>query len=201
MDVKINPSEKNANITVISLSGRLDTQTAATSSTQIMEALERSSAGIIMDLAGMEFISSAGLSILLALRKKAEPGGKKIAIIGSGPSGITVALLDASKFDRMDQITHQFTKTVMARLPVVVFAELPTLVATPQKMIAAGSGNILGKSIALADLLSRAGGATRPASLDLSDEEVQRGLIESDFLRNRFIICKLGRSIGLPGCL
>ena len=53
----------------------------------------------------------------------------------------------------------------------------------------------------LADLLGRAGGATRPASLGLSDEEVQQALTESHFLRNRFTICKLGRIIGLPGSL
>jgi glycerol-1-phosphate dehydrogenase [NAD(P)+] len=53
----------------------------------------------------------------------------------------------------------------------------------------------------LADLLGRAGGATRPADLCLSDEEVQQALTESHFLRNRFTICKLGRIIGLPGSL
>ncbi len=51
----------------------------------------------------------------------------------------------------------------------------------------------------LADLLGRAGGATRPAGLGLSDEEVQQALTESHFLRNRFTICKLGRIVGLPG--
>ena len=50
----------------------------------------------------------------------------------------------------------------------------------------------------LADLLSQAGGATRPAGLGLSDEEVQQALTESHFLRNRFTICKLGRILGLP---
>ena len=49
----------------------------------------------------------------------------------------------------------------------------------------------------LADLLSQAGGVTHPAGLGLSDEEVQQALLESHFLRNRFTICKLGRSLGL----
>ena len=52
----------------------------------------------------------------------------------------------------------------------------------------------------LVDLLSQAGGATRPAGLGLSDEEVQQALTESHFLRNRFTICKLGRILGLPNC-
>jgi glycerol-1-phosphate dehydrogenase [NAD(P)+] len=50
----------------------------------------------------------------------------------------------------------------------------------------------------LVDLLSQAGGATRPARLGLSGEEVQQALTESHFLRNRFTICKLRRILGLP---
>jgi glycerol dehydrogenase-like iron-containing ADH family enzyme len=49
----------------------------------------------------------------------------------------------------------------------------------------------------LVELLSQAGGVTRPAGLGLSDEEVQQALTESHFLRNRFTICKLGRSLSL----
>ncbi|MBN1313538.1 MAG: sn-glycerol-1-phosphate dehydrogenase [Anaerolineae bacterium] len=49
----------------------------------------------------------------------------------------------------------------------------------------------------LADLLSRAGGGTRPSDLGLSDEEVQQALIDAHFLRNRFTISKLGRILGL----
>lgn len=41
--------------------------------------------------------------------------------------------------------------TVMAQPPVAVIADLPTLAAAPQAMIAAGFGDILGKAIALAD--------------------------------------------------
>jgi len=50
----------------------------------------------------------------------------------------------------------------------------------------------------LVNLLSQAGGATRPAELGLSDAEVQQALTESHFLRNRFTICKLGYMLGLP---
>ena len=53
----------------------------------------------------------------------------------------------------------------------------------------------------LVDLLGQAGGATRPAGLGLSDEEVQQALTESHFLRNRFTICKLEHLLGLPDVL
>jgi glycerol-1-phosphate dehydrogenase [NAD(P)+] len=55
-------------------------------------------------------------------------------------------------------------------------------------------------SESLVDLLRQAGGATRPAGLGLSDEEVQQALTEAHFLRNRFTICKLGRILDLPNC-
>ena len=41
--------------------------------------------------------------------------------------------------------------TVIAQPPMAVFADLGTLAAAPQAMIAAGYGDILGKAIALAD--------------------------------------------------
>jgi glycerol-1-phosphate dehydrogenase [NAD(P)+] len=53
----------------------------------------------------------------------------------------------------------------------------------------------------LVELLRQAGGATRPAGLGLSDEEVQQALTESHFLRNRFTICKLEHLLGLPDVL
>jgi glycerol-1-phosphate dehydrogenase [NAD(P)+] len=48
-------------------------------------------------------------------------------------------------------VVRQIKKTVIAHPPVAVIADLPTLTASPQPMIAAGFGDILGKAIALAD--------------------------------------------------
>ncbi len=48
-------------------------------------------------------------------------------------------------------LVRQTKQTVIAQPPVAVFADLPTLAAAPQAMIAAGFGDILGKAIALAD--------------------------------------------------
>ena len=48
-------------------------------------------------------------------------------------------------------VVRHIKKTVMAQPPVAIFADLPTLAAAPQAMIAAGYGDILGKAIALTD--------------------------------------------------
>jgi glycerol-1-phosphate dehydrogenase [NAD(P)+] len=47
------------------------------------------------------------------------------------------------------------------------------------------------------DHLSRAGGATRPAELGLSDDEVRQAFLYAHYLRNRFTICKLGNTLGI----
>ena len=48
-------------------------------------------------------------------------------------------------------VVRRIKTTVMAQPPMAVFADLETLAAAPQAMIAAGYGDILGKAIALAD--------------------------------------------------
>jgi glycerol-1-phosphate dehydrogenase [NAD(P)+] len=47
------------------------------------------------------------------------------------------------------------------------------------------------------DLLRQAGGATTPAELGLSEEEVEQAVLHSHLFRNRFTICKLGRMLRL----
>jgi len=49
----------------------------------------------------------------------------------------------------------------------------------------------------LTDLLRQAGGATTPAALGLSDEEVEQAVLHAHLFRNRFTICKLGRMLRL----
>ena len=48
-------------------------------------------------------------------------------------------------------IIRRMKVTVISQTPIAVIGDLPTLCASPQKMIAAGYGDILGKAIALAD--------------------------------------------------
>ena len=48
-----------------------------------------------------------------------------------------------------------------------------------------------------ASLLQRAGGATTPAGLGLSDREVRDALRDSHYIRNRFTIIKLARILNL----
>ena len=48
-------------------------------------------------------------------------------------------------------VIGRIKQSVMAQPPVAIFADIDTLVAAPQPLVAAGFGDILGKTIALAD--------------------------------------------------
>lgn len=71
--------EKTNDAVTIMLTGRLDTTTAPILEGNINEQLEVSSA-IVMDMAGLEYISSAGLRVLLGAQKKvsAQSGSMKL---------------------------------------------------------------------------------------------------------------------------
>ena len=66
--------EKTSDAVVIMLTGRLDTTTAPILEGNINEQLEASTA-IVIDMAGLEYISSAGLRVLLGAQKKVGGNG------------------------------------------------------------------------------------------------------------------------------
>jgi anti-sigma B factor antagonist len=66
--------EKINDAAAIKLTGRLDTTTAPILEGNINEQLE-TNANIIIDMAGLEYISSAGLRVLLGAQKKVNGTG------------------------------------------------------------------------------------------------------------------------------
>lgn len=62
-------TEQKGDFLVISPAGRLDTNTAAEFETTLMKLADKSS-NIVMDMAGLDFVSSAGLRVILLLAKK-----------------------------------------------------------------------------------------------------------------------------------
>ena len=85
MAVEVRASELSADVKIVQLSGRLDMATADADSPTAMQALEESTAGVIYDLAGVDFIGSAGLRMLIAASKRAQATGKQIALIRAQP--------------------------------------------------------------------------------------------------------------------
>ena len=66
--------KRNAEETMLEITGRLDTTTAPTLDKMINEEMEGTK-DLILDLKGLEYISSAGLRVLLSAQKKMQKIG------------------------------------------------------------------------------------------------------------------------------
>ena len=66
--------KKNANETIIEITGRLDTITAPALDKTIREDVG-DTRNLVLDMKGMEYISSAGLRVLLSAQKKLQKIG------------------------------------------------------------------------------------------------------------------------------
>ena len=74
--------KKNAEETVIEIAGRIDTITAPTLDKTIGENLAGTK-HLVLDLKGVEYISSAGLRVLLSAQKKMQKiGSMKLVHVG-----------------------------------------------------------------------------------------------------------------------
>ena len=74
--------KRNAEVTTIEITGRLDTTTAPILDKTINEDMEGTK-DLILDLKGLEYISSAGLRVLLGAQKKMmKIGSMKVVNVG-----------------------------------------------------------------------------------------------------------------------
>ena len=75
--------KRSADVTVIGVSGRLDTITAPTLEKNINEDAADAK-DLVLDMNGLEYISSAGLRVLLSAQKKMQKiGSMKLKNVGS----------------------------------------------------------------------------------------------------------------------
>lgn len=87
--------EKNANVLNVCVSGRLDTNTAPSFEAEINKELFDVSE-LNMDVAGLVYISSAGLRVLLTLHKTMAAKGGKFTLLH--PSNETMEILEMTGF-------------------------------------------------------------------------------------------------------
>ena len=69
---------KDGNIHIFELSGRLDSRTSPEFDERILQAMENGSINFIIDFQSLEYISSAGLRVLNKAYKKLKPNNGKI---------------------------------------------------------------------------------------------------------------------------
>lgn len=84
-----------SNVTVVDICGRLDTQTSGSASEE-MARIAEGSIKILLNFEKLEFLSSAGLRVLLRLAKQLNGMGGAIKICG--PSRTVREILDISGF-------------------------------------------------------------------------------------------------------
>ncbi len=88
---------KSGAVTVAVLDGRLDTVTAGAAEQKLLALL--STGGLIADLSGVHYVSSAGLRVLLKAAKQAKGAKLSFAICGTQPAVREV--FEMSGFDKI----------------------------------------------------------------------------------------------------
>lgn len=74
---------QNESAITLALSGRLDTVTQAELAAELEKVFETGKADLVFDLAALEYLSSAGLRVLLSAQKKVNALGVKMKIVGA----------------------------------------------------------------------------------------------------------------------
>lgn len=88
-------NERIGNVDVVSIQGSLDTNTAAQAQGHINPLLEQG-ARIVVDFQGLDYISSAGLRVLLATAKRLKKTGGALRICN--PNDMVTEVFEVSGF-------------------------------------------------------------------------------------------------------
>lgn len=72
--------DKKGNVLILKVSERLNVDTAPDLEKRLNELIESGIYNFIIDFSGLEYISSAGLKVLLEAEKKIKPNGGKLLI-------------------------------------------------------------------------------------------------------------------------
>ncbi|MFH5227642.1 MULTISPECIES: STAS domain-containing protein [Antrihabitans] len=75
----------NGGLTILAVSGTIDMATAPVLQTAVREAVSSTSAGLIIDLSDVEFLASAGMTILVEARQRIGDSAA-FAVVADGPA-------------------------------------------------------------------------------------------------------------------
>ena len=78
-------SKKQGDITIVTVNGSVDALTAAELTNALNKQIEAGNANMVIDLANLEFMSSAGLRTLLGAVKECRIHGGDLRIVSSNP--------------------------------------------------------------------------------------------------------------------
>lgn len=107
--------DKKGDIAIFSLQGRLDSTTSPEVEKKILEAINENISSIVLDFSQLEYLSSAGIRILVHCHKEIEKTGGKIVLSGVPKPiehvlYITGFLPYFKIYDSVDQAKNNFKK-------------------------------------------------------------------------------------------
>jgi len=91
--------EKSGNVMVLTLTGRMDYQTSPTVQDELIGQVHKAERRLVLDLSGTDYVSSAGLRVLLAVAKLIDQEGGKFVLCALCEAVMEV--LKISAFDRL----------------------------------------------------------------------------------------------------
>lgn len=84
-------------VNVVTILGRIDSATAGEFETNLVELAERGRNNIVLDMSDVEFISSAGLRVLVTIRKAVQSAGGDLVL--AEPSERVIDTLEIAGLD------------------------------------------------------------------------------------------------------
>jgi anti-anti-sigma factor len=102
----------HAHAIVVAIKGRLDSATAPQFETEVLDLIAKGHRRIIVDLAELGYISSAGLRVLIVAAKRLKPQGGRLLL--AGPGGMVSQVLGISGFAELLE-TCASTEEALAR--------------------------------------------------------------------------------------
>ena len=118
-----------AEFLVLELLGRLDTKTSGVLEKSVATHLAAGQRRFILDLAGMEYVSSAGLRIFLMLAKKVSGGKGSLALCGLSPQ--VKEVFDIAGFTRLFTLASTRAEALAGRGHAPAPAAKPAKAAAP----------------------------------------------------------------------
>ncbi|MEN2980122.1 STAS domain-containing protein [Tistrella bauzanensis] len=77
--------QSTGTVVILGPKGRLDGTSCPAFEAEVLDALDASSGRLAVDLAGLDYISSAGLRVLLIAAKRSKASGGKVVLSGMRP--------------------------------------------------------------------------------------------------------------------
>jgi anti-sigma B factor antagonist len=87
------------NALVVDMVGKLDTQTAGSAMDQLQEILSANDGNLLINLSGLDFVSSSGLRVILRAAKQVRSKGGNMKVCGA--RGVVKEVLEISGFDSL----------------------------------------------------------------------------------------------------